>query len=175
MDVREWYEDLNPGARKAFIGGCILALLILVSAVTSCFNEAEAVEPGQYGPADNSGHGVFINCNAADECAVFWFNHFGPGDNFWLMGVPNCERGSDTVCDVALTMPSASVFNGRPGGVEVGPSVGTLELTPMEDGSLIADWNVIALRQDECLDITPGGMIFRECIGVQTWHKIAGD
>ena len=153
------------------------ATAVLASMLSLAFMAAPAmaIEPGQYGPADASGHGVFINCNASDECAVFWFNHFNADDNFWLMGVPNCERGADAVCDVSLTMPSAPFFNGRPGELDIGPSVGTLELTPMEDGSLVADWNVMALRPDECLNIGSGGLILRKCIGPQTWSLIAGN
>jgi len=135
---------------------------------------AFAVEPGQYGPADESGHGVVINCNSNDECAVFWFNHFSADDNFWLMGVPNCDRGADAVCDVSLTMPSAPGFNGQPGEVDIGESVGTLALTPMADGTLAADWNVIALRPGQCLDIGIGGLLSRDCIGLEIWQAIAG-
>lgn len=136
---------------------------------------ALAVEPGHYGPGDQSGHGVFINCNSSDECAVFWFNHLSEDEQVWLMGVPNCERGADAICDVSLTRPSAAVFNGRPGQVDIGESVGTLELTPMTDGTLGADWNVISLRPDECIGIGIGGLILRECIGPEIWQLIAGN
>ena len=160
-------KSLSKLSATAVMAG-LLALVFAAS-------PAMAVEPGHYGPADGSGHGVFINCNSGDECAVFWFNHLSADDNIWLMGVPNCERGADAFCDVSLTMPSAARFNGQPGEVDIGPSVGTLELTPMADGTLAADWNVISLRPDACLGITPGGLIFRGCIGVQTWSLIAGN
>jgi len=153
----------------------VMAGLLGLACIAGMASPAFSVEPGQYGPADQSGHGVFVNCNSNDQCAVFWFNHLSPDEQVWLMGVPNCDRGADQVCDVSLTRPSEPRWNGEPGAVDIGDSVGTLALTPMPDGTLAADWNVIALRPEACLGIGPGGLLLRDCIGPDIWHLIAGN
>lgn len=158
----QWKRQLGP-----FLG---MVAMVLGLAWTL---QAHAVEPGHWGPGDGSGHGLLINCNLSDECAVFWFNHASADEQVWLLGVPNCARGADEICDVSLTKPSAPGWNGAPGEVDIGESVGTLEITPFEDGTLGVDWQVIALFPDWCTGISVGGLYFRECIGQDVFHPIA--
>ena len=34
--VREWWKGLNPGGKKATVGGTLILLMIVATAVTSC-------------------------------------------------------------------------------------------------------------------------------------------
>ena len=166
MDVREWYEDLNPGARKAFIGGCILALLILVSAVTSCFNEAEAVEPGWYAPLDGSGQGVIVRCS--DECAVNWVTH-SPAGQVWLISNEPCARGEP--CDTSLSRVDGS-WMGIDGDAERLPAEVFVTLTPGDDG-LRVEWDAIDLLPACNRGDGSGGLLLEQCVGNKTFFLLA--
>lgn len=130
---------------------------------------AHAVEPGWYG---EKGEGVFIGCGTAG-CAAFWFAHDKSGDQIWLISRNNCPR-SALVCEYDF-----AVTDGRWRADQTVVGDASVYATVVQTGetSIEVEWDARLLFPEQCglgtERLTPGGLIFRKCVGVADFDLIA--
>ena len=139
----------------------LFALLLSISALAS------AIEPGWYAPLDGSGQGVIVRCNSDNECVFSWLAH--ADGQAWLISQDNCPR-ADAVCNLEFLRPSGIWM--RSDSLELGEVLVSAEIEATAD-SIIVDYNAMRLFPETCFGITPGGLIFRNCIGVEEFFLLA--
>ena len=114
---------------------------------------------GHWYDADHIGHGIQIDRDGGFGHAITWYLYRKDKSSAFLTSGQTCE---EFPCIVTLHEPSARFLDGD---VELGDPVGSVELTPQEDGTLEADYDLRLFLGEECKNITPGGLIFRQCVG----------
>lgn len=119
-----------------------------------------------YNP-DKPGHGIQINRDGGFGHAITWYLYRKDGSSAFLTALETCE---EFPCVVSLAEPTARFLDGD---AELGDAVGSVELTPQEDGSLEADYDLRLFLGEECFGIGPGGMLFRGCVGKFDMIKLA--
>jgi len=133
----------------------LFVTLLLIPAITMASDDIA----GHWYDADKPGHGIQIDRDGGFGHAVTWYLYRKDGSSAFLTAGQTCE---EFPCVVTLHEPSARFLDG---GAELGDPVGSVELTPQEDGTLEADYDLILFLGEECLNITPGGLIFKQCVG----------
>lgn len=130
-------------------------------------------DSGWWYDADHPGHGITISQDSGHGHGVLWFLHRVDGSSAFLVAGENCEKFP---CVVTLHEPTAAWMGGatsQPGAdFDLGDPVGSLELTPQEDGSLTAKFDLYYWRGD-CIGVSPGGAILRGCIGSLNLVRLA--
>lgn len=130
----------------------LMAILLLVPALA--FGQA-----GHWYNPDKPGYGIQINRDAGFGQAVTWYLYRKDGTSAFLTGMETCEQFP---CIVSLAEPTARFLDGD---AVLGDAVGSLELTPLEDGTMEAEYDLRLWLGEECTDISGGGLLFRGCIG----------
>ena len=118
---------------------------------------------GWWYDSDNPGHGLTISQDGGHGHGVIWYLYRADGSAGFVVGVENCQ---DFPCVVTLAEPvSAGAF-----GQTQLKTVGWLELTPTDSG-LKATYDLVDFL--DCRELSPGGIIFRKCIGTINLKKLA--
>ena len=121
--------------------------------------------PGLWFDPARPGHGLSISQPTEGRHAVLWHLYTRDGAPTWVIAEP-C---SSFPCVTPLFAPTANWLGG---GFELGDEIGSLELRPDGD-NLRAVFDLRGLSPDECAGITPGGLLFRECVGTITFVRLA--
>ena len=120
--------------------------------------------PGIWHQPDRDGHGIVISQPSEAGSAVLWFLYTRDGSATFLIGEPCPEFP----CVTPLFQPSAGWLGG---GLELGDEVGSVELSASGE-QLRVVFDLRGLSPDECAGITPGGLLFRECVGTLTLERL---
>lgn len=146
---------------KHFVAFVILALFSVSAVASDDF-------AGLWYNPDKPGHGIQINRDGGFGHAITWYLYRKDGSSAFVTALETCE---EFPCVVSLAEPTARFLDGD---AELGDAVGSVELTPQEDGSLEVDYDLsLFLGADHCYGISPGGMIFRQCVGKFDMIKLA--
>ena len=138
----------------------LLALLLLP---TLAFSQA-----GHWYDVDHPGHGIQINRDSGFGYAVTWYLYRMDGTTAFLSGETTCE---EFPCVIPLVEPSAGFMGSQE--LELGDPVGMLELQLRPDGDLDVTYDLISWLSEDCTGISPGGLIFRGCVGDFVMEKLA--
>jgi len=133
----------------------LFVTLLLIPAIAMASDDIA----GHWYDADKPGHGIQIDRDGGFGHAITWYLYRKDKSSAFLTSGQTCE---EFPCIVTLHEPSARFLDGD---VELGDPVGSVELTPQEDGTLEADYDLRLFLGEECLNITPGGLLFRQCVG----------
>ena len=133
----------------------LFVTLLLIPAIAMASDDIA----GHWHDADKPGHGIQIDRDGGFGHAITWYLYRKDKSSAFLTSGQTCE---EFPCIVTLHEPSARFLDGD---VELGDPVGSVELTPQEDGTLEADYDLRLFLGEECLNITPGGLLFRQCVG----------
>jgi len=143
-------------------------LAIILLFVSSCvFAEDPA---GMWYDPEHPGHGLQISGDNGFGRSLVWYLHRADGSTGFVISGENCESFP---CVVALYEPTSGFLGGKFGGpeLELGEPVGMLELTPVE-GGFEGEYDLIGFASDNCSGISPGGLIFRGCVGKVSFSRL---
>ena len=144
---------------------------LLIATFLSVFALGNAVASDEFAglwyDPDKSGHGIQINRDGGFGHAVTWYLYRKDGSSAFLTAGATCE---EFPCIVPLHEPTSRFLSGD---TELGDPVGSLELTPNQDGTMEADYDLRIFLGEECFGITPGGLLFRGCVGKFDMEKLA--
>lgn len=145
----------------AFLWGANMNIRSIFAAVVLLVAGSVSAEPGWwYEPAPNrEGIGLFVTQDMGAGSAVIWYLYREDGSPTWLIGGENCLSFP---CVVPLHEPAASWMGG---GLDLGEPVGSLEIGAFDGEILPASFDLRGLAPERCSDISPGGVLFRECAG----------
>lgn len=119
-----------------------------------------------YNP-NKTGHGIQINRDGGFGHAVTWYLYRVDGSSAFLTALETCE---EFPCVVSLAEPTARFLDGD---ADLGDAVGSVELTPLEDGGLRADYDLRLFLGEQCQDVSVGGLLFRGCVGKFNMVKLS--
>jgi len=114
--------------------------------------------PGHWYQPERNGHGLQINRDSGFGSAVTWYVYRPDGSTAFLVGDSNCEAFP---CVLTLHEPTAQYMGGS---LELGPEIGEIEIGVAGD-TLPVRFDLRAWLPERCTDISPGGVLFRECAG----------
>lgn len=144
----------NPTFNLHAIASLVAALLLPIG----CAQTASAA-PGHWYEPERNGHGLQIDQNAHGfGHAVTWYLYREDGTTAFLIGGSNCDSFP---CVLTLHEPTARYMGGN---LDLGPAVGEIEIGVAGD-TLPVRFDLRAWQPERCTDISPGGVIFRECAG----------
>jgi hypothetical protein len=149
--IKNFWAESSTGRRIALCAVALMLTLVIWSAVAALFSdEAEALEPGWYGPGDGTGQGLLVHCQPSGACGAVLFTS-GNGDQIYYILARSCERGLP--CESGLHRPStegpAMAGTDSAGPMVLGPIEGEITATPFGTG-LILDYAVWTI--DQCND-----------------------
>jgi hypothetical protein len=85
----------------------------------------------------------------------------------WLISTNTCPQSAE-VCSLEMAKTSGEWFGSS---FAFDPETVSVELEQHGD-SMLVDWNAVALFPDKC-DTGIGGLLLENCIGVETWLRLA--
>lgn len=133
----------------------LLATLLLLPVLAIASDDLA----GHWYNPDKPGYGIQINRDGGFGHAVTWYLYRRDGSSAFLTSMETCE---EFPCVVSLAEPTATFLNGD---AVLGDAIGSVELTPLDNGGLRADYDLRLFLGAECLNTGPGGLLFRGCLG----------
>jgi len=130
-----------------------LTLLFLIG----CAQPASAA-PGHWYQPERDGIGLQIDQDTGFGSAVTWYLYRPDGSTAFLVGGGNCEAFP---CVLTLHEPTARYMGGN---LDLGDPVGEIEIGVAGD-TLPVRFDLSEWLPERCTDISPGGVLFRECAG----------
>lgn len=131
---------------------------IILIAVVALTGSAVAA-PGTWYNPDRDGHGVQINRDSGFGHGVTWYLYRPDGTTSFLVAKEPCLGFP---CVAELVEPTAGFMGGN---LDLGETVGILEIGVAEGNALSVRYELSAWLLDQCDGLTPGGLIFRKCVG----------
>ena len=142
------------------------AFIAALLAVSACSSPASAAPGHWYEPA-RSGYGIQIDQDTGFGSAVTFYLYRRDGSTAFLVGGENCESFP---CVLTLHEPSADFMGGE---LELGPEIGEIELGEYDGAILPMRYDLRVWLGEFCQDISPGGVIFRQCAGQRDLQLLA--
>ncbi|TQE96894.1 MAG: hypothetical protein FKY71_16370 [Spiribacter salinus] len=130
-----------------------------VCAVATLLFSTAFAAPGHWYEPGREGHGLQINRDSGFGHAVTWYLYREDGSTAFLIGGSNCESFP---CVLTLHEPTARYMGGS---LDLGPEVGEIEIGQYDGVTLPVRFDLRAWQPERCDDISPGGVLWRECAG----------
>ena len=137
------------------IAALAVALILIGSA---------SAAPGLYHQPARDGHGLSISQPTEAGHSVIWYLYREDGTATFLIADPCPEFP----CVTPLYEPTANFMGGN---LSLGEPVGDIEIGTGDP--LPVRFDLRAWRPETCEDITPGGIIFRQCAGRIDFTRLA--
>jgi len=123
--------------------------------------------PGLYHNPDRDGHGLLLTADTGFGNAVIWYLYRRDRSSAVLIGADNC---TEYPCVTALHEPRGPWMGGD---FDLGDPVGSVEITLLSENTIKVSYDLRAFDPEKCIGVTPGGVIFNECVGNQVLEVLA--
>ena len=143
-----------------------ISTLALLGMISLLFAGTALAAPGLWHNPDRDGHGLSISQPTDGGHAVIWYKYRLDGTATFLLAEPCPEFP----CASELFEPSANYLGGE---LDRGEQVGLIDIDIAEGDRLRVYFDLRAWTWPRCEGVSAYGVVWRECAGWITFHRLA--